>query len=126
MIIRNQVYGYQHNDVFDYDFKAWLEKARNRELACGNAGSFKVLRSPLCAGLVQAGRGQLPEAQRKFVHQTGFVAKDTDLIFASTNGRKEVRDPNPLRGLVQNRPWDLGCFSFRLGAEYRNRRPLSS
>lgn len=107
MVIRNQVYGYQHNDVFDNDLKHWLGKIANRELACGNAGSFKVFGSPLCAGLVQAGRGQLPDAQRKFVHQMGFVAKDTDLIFASSDGRKEVRDPNPLRGLVQNRPWDF-------------------
>jgi hypothetical protein len=107
MIIRNQVYGYQHNDVFDSDLKHWLGKIANRDLKCGHAGSFKVIATSLCAGLVQAGRRQLPESLRKFVHQTGFVAKDTDLIFASADGRKEVHDPNPLRGLVQNRPWDF-------------------
>lgn len=107
MIIRNQVYGYQHNDVFDTDLKHWLSKIANKELSYGTGKSFKVFGAALCAGLWQPGRSPLPQDARKFVHEVGFVSKDTDLIFASSDGKSEVRDPNPLRGLVMNRPWDF-------------------
>ena len=106
-VIRAAVYGYQHNDKFDADLKYWTEKIANVEAPAAGGGTFRIHQVPIYAGLLQKGRPALPRAMQRHVRQQGLVVPDADLLFSSANGKFEVRNPNPLKGLVENKPSDF-------------------
>lgn len=106
-LIRNAVYGYQHNDIFDADLKYWTHKIGELDAPAKGGGVFRIGRAPIYAGLFQKSRAALPQEMQRYARQQGLVVSDADLLFSSSNGRIEVRSPNPLKGLVENRPWDF-------------------
>lgn len=114
-ILRNAVYGYQHNNVYDQDIKNWTSKITNLDIPDRGGQAFRIAKTPIYAGLSQTGR--LPLAQNMSRHATlgGFVVPDAKLVFAGHSGG-EVKDQNPLRGLVQNRPWDYSISSAGISA----------
>ncbi|MCB1204411.1 MAG: SIR2 family protein [Verrucomicrobiae bacterium] len=105
-MIRNAVYGFQHNHVFDSNLKYWTNRIGNIDFPAKGGGVFRIGRAPIYAGLFQNGRSALPQEVQRHGRQQGLVVPDADLLFSSANGTVEVRDKNPLKGLVQNRPWD--------------------
>ncbi|HEY5779100.1 MAG TPA: SIR2 family protein [Chthoniobacterales bacterium] len=115
-VIRNAVYGYQHNNIFDGDLKCWIDKIGNMDAPAKGGGVFRIGRVPIYAGLFQKGRSALPQAMQRHARQQGLVVADADLLFSSSNGKVEVRDQNPLKGLVQNRPWDYQLTTSGLSA----------
>lgn len=112
--LRNAVYGYQHNDVFDSDLKHWTSKLVDLDIPAPGDGTFRIARAPVYAGLFQKGRPPLSEAMQRHARQSGLVVSDASLIFSSANGKTEVRNANPLKGLVENRPWDFQLTSSGL------------
>ena len=106
-VIRNAVYGYQHNHIFDGDLNYWINKIGNLDALAKGGGVFRIGRVPIYAGLFQKNRSALPQAMQRHARQHGLVVADADLLFSSSNGKIEVRDQNPLKGLVLNRPWDF-------------------
>jgi len=106
-LIRNAVYGYQHNAVFDSDLKYWTHKISDLDVPAKGGGVFKIGRAPIYAGLFQKQRSALPQEMQRHAKQRGLVISDADLLFSSSNGKIEVRNPNPLKGLVENKPWDF-------------------
>lgn len=112
--LRNAVYGYQHNDVFDSDLKYWTSKIADLDIPAPGSGIFRISRAPVYAGLFQKGRLSLSEAMQRHARQSGLVVSDASLIFSSANGKTEVRNANPLKGLVENRPWDFQLTSSGL------------
>jgi len=106
-VIRNAVYGYQHNDVFDSDLKYWTHKISDLDAPAKGGGVFRIGRAPIYAGLFQKQRAPLPLEMQRHARQQGLVVSDADLLFSSSNGKIEVRNPNPLKGLVENKPWDF-------------------
>ncbi|MEK7950449.1 SIR2 family protein [Luteolibacter sp. Y139] len=112
--IRIKVYGYQHNDVFDRDISYWVRQMKETDLPAIGGGTFRISRAPIYAGLVQRGFSALPEDIQRHVTQRGLVVPDANLVFSSANGSTEVRNVNPLKGLVQNRPWDFQLTSSGL------------
>lgn len=105
-LIRSAVCGYQHNDKFHADLKYWAHKITERDISVKGGGIFRITRAPLYAGLSQKGCAPLPQAIRKYTQQHGLIVPDANLVFSSSNGKIEIKDPNPLKGLVNNRPWD--------------------
>lgn len=106
-LIRNAVYGYQHNNVFDADLKYWTHKIGEIDAPAKGGGIFRIGRAPIYAGLFQKSRAAIPQEMQRHARQQGLVVSDADLLFSSSNGKVEVRNPNPLKGLVENRPWDF-------------------
>lgn len=106
-LIRNAVYGYQHNDIFDADLKYWINRIADFGTPAPGGGSFRIRRAPIYAGLFQKGRSALPSTMQRHARQHGLVVPDADLLFSSTNCKFEVKSPNPLKGLVENKPWDF-------------------
>jgi hypothetical protein len=115
-IIRSAVYGYQHNDKFDADLNYWVAKVANVDFPCKGGGFFRIGRVPIYAGLSQKGRVALPKGMQRHARQHGLVVTDADLLFSSSNGRIEIRNPNPLKGLLENRPWDYQLTTTGLSA----------
>ncbi len=113
-ILRNTVYGYQHNNVFDSDLTYWTSKIANHDIPTTGDGIFRIAKAPVYAGLVQKGRSPLSDTMQRHARQGGLVVSDANLIFSSHNGKTEVRNTNPLKGLVENRPWDFQLTSSGL------------
>lgn len=113
-VLRNAVYGYQHNDIFDGDLKHWTKKVANLDIPAPGGGTFRISRAPVYAGLVQKGRTALAEESQRYARQSGLVVADANLIFSSGNGKVEIQNANPLKGLVENRPWDFQLTSSGL------------
>jgi hypothetical protein len=113
-VLRNAVYGYQHNDVFDADLKRWTSRITNVEIPDFGGQHFFVGKTPLYAGLFQPKRPLLSAEWQRFSTFGGFVVEDAKLIFSSKSGQGEAKDANPLKGLVENRPWDYSVTSSGL------------
>ncbi|MDT0358160.1 SIR2 family protein [Herbaspirillum huttiense F1] len=109
--LRNQIYGYQHNNVFDADLSRWTGQLVSLDLPSPHGGIFHIARAPLFAGLSNKAAKTLPAEFSKYAKQWGIVVPDAPLIFASKMGRHEIKNPNPLHGLVENRPWDHSLTS---------------
>lgn len=112
--LRNAVYGYQHNNVFNSDLEHWTKKVTNLDILVPGGGTFRIAKAPVYAGLVQKDRSPLSEALQQHARQSGLVISDARLIFSSLNGKTEVKNDNPLKGLVENRPWDFQLTSSGL------------
>lgn len=115
-VIRNAVYGYQHNDIFDADLKYWMHKISEIDVPSKGGGVFRIGRAPIYAGLFQKSHAALPQEMQRHARQQGLVVSDANLLFSSANGKIEVRNPNPLKGLVENRPWDFQLTTSGLAA----------
>jgi hypothetical protein len=113
-VLRNAVYGYQHNDVFDADLKRWTSRITNVEIPDFGGQDFFIGKIPLYAGLFQPKQTPLSAKWQRFSTFGGFVVEDPKLIFSSKSGQGEAKDANPLKGLVQNRPWDYSVTSSGL------------
>jgi hypothetical protein len=111
-VLRNAVYGYQHNDVFDTDLKRWTSRITNVEIADFGGQHFFIGKTPLYAGMFQPKQLPLSAEWQRFSTFGGFVVEDAKLIFSSKSGQGEAKDANPLKGLVQNRPWDYSVGSY--------------
>lgn len=104
--LRNQVYGYQHNNIFDADLARWIKQLVNTDLMNQQGTAFNIGKAPLFAGLSNKNAKPLTPELSKHAKQLGIIVPDAPLIFASRVGRHEIKNPNPLHGLVENRPWD--------------------
>lgn len=112
--LRVLVYGYQHNNVFDSDLSHWTQRLVETDLVTTVGSTFRISKVPLYAGLVQKGKSALPSNLAKHARQNGIVVQDAPLVFAARMGKVEVRNPNPLHGLVENRPWDYSLTTSGL------------
>jgi len=113
-VIRGAVYGYQHNNKFNEDLRFWTEKIGGVPIECRGGGQFVLSKKPVFAGLVEKGKRPLAEPLQRHGTQSGLVIQDAQLVFSTRDGRKEVTHANPLKGLIENRPWDYSLTSSGL------------
>ena len=130
--IKLAILGYQHNKPFNSAIMSWrsilfpkdqeavYEFPRN----CGSTFRFKVRRSPVFGeiGLPLGGPvTKIPAKLQPLVKYTGIQLAEPDLVFSNKAGTGLTRSPHPIRGLVENRPFDYpltarGFFTgLRLG-----------
>jgi hypothetical protein len=110
-VLRNAVYGYQHNNVYDADLKYWTSRITGVEIPDAGGQNFLIGKTPLFASLYQPNRPALNLKFQRFSTFGGFVVEDAKLVFSSKSGQGEAKDANPLHGLVNNRPWDYSVTS---------------
>ncbi|WP_186078781.1 SIR2 family protein [Burkholderia gladioli] len=113
-LLRTAIYGYQHNNIFDGDLMHWVRQIVDKTFHADGGGTFSIEKIPLYAGLAQKGRPPLQPKFAKHAKQSGIVVADAPLIFCAKVGKSEVGNPNPLQGLVENRPWDYSLTSTGL------------
>lgn len=107
-ILKNEIYGFQHNREFDADLQHWTSRLAGIDIPALGGEHYRLRKAPWYAGLAQKGKPPLPQKFEKYARQTGLIVQDVPLVFSSSTGSQEVRHANPLQGLVQNRPWDFG------------------
>jgi hypothetical protein len=110
-VLRNAVYGYQHNNVYDADLKYWTSRITGVNICDTGGQSFYIEKMPLFASLYQPNRPALNLNFQRFSTFGGFVVEDPKLVFSSKSGNGEAKDANPLHGLANNRPWDYSVTS---------------
>ncbi|MGF6410070.1 SIR2 family protein [Paraburkholderia sp. MM5482-R1] len=115
-ILKNEVYGFQHNKEFDADLQHWVRRLGGVDIPAWGGGHYRIGKAPWYANLAQRGKNPLPEKFKQYARQDGLIVPDAPLVFASSSGSHEVRDVNPLRGLVNNRPWDYSLTQVGLAA----------
>ena len=70
---------------------------------------FKIRRSPVFGeiGLPQGGPAtRIPATLRPLVKYAGVQLSEPELLFSNKDGSGVVRSPHPIRGIVENRPYD--------------------
>lgn len=124
------ILGYQHNKPFNQAVNAWRETllGDNAEAAfeypanCGSSFRFKVRRSPVFGeiGLPQGGPAlSVPDKLRPLVKHSGIQLGEPDLLFSNKAGSGLIRSPHPVRGLLENRPYDYALTSRGIATNLR-------
>lgn len=115
--IKLGILGYQHNKPFNQAVMDWrktlfgdgVEAVFEYPANCGSSFKFKIRRSPVFGeiGLSQSGPAlNIPDKLRPLVKYSGVQLTEPDLVFSNKAGTSLVRSPHPVRGLLENRPYD--------------------
>ncbi|MCV2217735.1 SIR2 family protein [Thauera sp. Sel9] len=112
--LKVKVLGYQHNKEFNEALEMW----RNRLLPhrdvqvrfpdVENGITFSISSWPLFARITdeRSGTVKLTDSQERAAPQVGLQLSEPKLTFASSTGAGLAEDTHPVRGLLQNRPFD--------------------
>ena len=123
--VKRQVLGRQWNSLFNDALNDWRDAifGHHSEVTyefpwrSGSGFRFCVRRVPEAArirGLRTMRPKRLPNSLNRLMTQEGTEFPEPDLIFASGQGSGRARDPHPIRGLVNNRPYDFSLTSSGL------------
>lgn len=124
--IKIGIFGYQHNDKFNGAVEGWRRVlfGAGTTFSCP-AGedtglNFTVDRAPISAAIL-AGPGEavLPDSAVGKTTQRGFKVPEPHLLFGSKGLSGTPSDPHPIRGLVNNRPYDFSLTRSGLSPEVR-------
>jgi len=120
--IKLQILGYQHNSRFNDAANAWRDRLfpdpqNTWEFPpdCGSAFRFRIKRGPLFAAIgdpARKGPINVAPAVEQHLTQRGVQLEEPPLVFTRKTGGGTVKDFHPIRGVVQNRPFD---YSLTLG-----------
>jgi SIR2-like domain len=110
--------GWQHNKEFNQEIQHWrrllFENATQTifqyPAACASPFRFKVRRAPVFAKIGDKSRSQslrIDDDFRPLLQQSGLILPEPNLRFLSADATRYVTDQHPLRGLVNNRPFDF-------------------
>jgi len=83
---------------------------------------FKVRRSPVFAEIGSSNRfypSTLPESAKPLIHHRGFELLEPNLLFSDKAASHYVKDTHPIRGILQNRPFDFGLTQKGLASSIR-------
>jgi hypothetical protein len=116
--LKRQILGKQWNSKFNAVLNRWRELllpkgVREIEFPAGSGAGFKFNLSSFPAFAKLAGTNGatpivLPAAVARNSVYEGLRLKEPALVFAGKSGEGFVRDAHPMRGLLQNRPYDFG------------------
>jgi hypothetical protein len=115
--IKLGILGYQHNKPFNKAVNDWrailfpqgAEAVFAFPHGAGSTFKFKVRRSPAFSeiGLPDGGPVlKLPDSLKPLLKYCGIQLPEPELLFSSKAGTGFVRSAHPIRGLVENRPFD--------------------
>lgn len=115
--IKLAVLGYQHNKPFNGAIMDWrsILFPQDQEVVyefprnCGSTFRFKIRRSPVFGeiSLPQGGAvTKIPPKLQPLVKYAGIQLAEPELVFSNKTGTGLVRSPHPIRGIVENRPFD--------------------
>lgn len=129
-VIKLRILGYQHNDKFNKAVMGWRKTLfPNGKLTAfefpfesGSTFKFRVRRSPNFASIGSppgAHTLRLPETMRPLIKHRGLRLPEPPLLFCNKAGTATVRDTHPIRGIVNNRPYDYPLTSEGLSSSIR-------
>ena len=123
------ILGYQHNKPFNQAVNAWRDRLlKDRKptfefpVGVGSTFKFIVRRSPIFGKIGLPSGGQSPtiaDALQPLLKHRGLQLQEPPLIFSNKAGNGTIRDTHPIRGMVDNRPFDFPLTLRGLSAGLR-------
>jgi len=127
--LKRQILGKQWNSKFNGALNMWrkrlLDKGALRLEFPADSGStfkFNLSHMPVWAKLGDTNGARpitLPPPVARNSIYDGVRLKEPDLLFAAKSGDSFVRDSHPMRGLVENRPYDFSLTARGLAPTVR-------
>lgn len=127
--IKKDILGAQKNKEFNDDVSFWRkilfeENGEKRHLSleypCGSGSGFwfEITRSPIFAKIMKA-RSKFSERidESPLYKQEGIEYDEPDLLFCSKDGKRMSRDFHPIRGILENRPYDFPLTQASISSE---------
>ena len=129
--VKMRILGWQHNREFNDAVNFW----RGKLLACntpqnvyeyppdsGSPFRFLIRRTPAFAELSGGQRTHKVTLEPKFrslIKHRGLQLEEPELIFSNRAGTGAARDTHPVRGILNNRPFDFPLTMQGFGSEIR-------
>jgi SIR2-like domain len=118
------ILGWQHNAEFNQAVEEWRKilLARERYEYPSDSGSpfkFQIQRTPVLAKLTSRDKSKQIQIQLKYKNSISQVAvelPEPKLIYSNRQGTGQVTDAHPVRGILQNRPFDYALTSRHLAS----------
>jgi len=128
--IKLGILGYQHNKEFNQAINDWrklLFPNRQQEVFafppnCGSAFKFKVQHAPVFGeiGLPQGGpTSSVSSTLQPLLKYHGLQLSEPQLVFSNKGGTGSVKSTHPIRGIVENRPYDYSLTARGLATNLR-------
>ncbi|MFN0317117.1 MAG: argonaute/piwi family protein [Burkholderiales bacterium] len=113
--IKSAILGYQHNAEFNDSVEQWRQRflPKNGEdflyPADTDGFRFRVTRAPFVGAITDERESTVPlnDKAQRLVSNRGLQIREPRLLFASAQQQKTAEDIHPVRGLLQNRPYDI-------------------
>ena len=129
-VIKLRILSNQYNSKFNEAIKGWSRtlfpdgKPAEFEFPfeSGSTFKFRVRKSPNFASIglpPGAHTFRLPEKVRPYIKHSGLWIPEPALLFCNKAGTATVRDAHPIRGIVNNRPFDYPLTSVGLSSSLR-------
>jgi hypothetical protein len=114
---RQRILSGQYNSKFNDTINSWRDLLFGKmagavlefPVNCGSTFRFKVKRSPVFAQIgtrQQSFSIKLPDIVIPHITHKGFELEEPALIFSSKTSHGFINDAHPIRGILQNRPFD--------------------
>ena len=125
------ILGWQHNKPFNQAVNSWRstffpKKDQEQEFEfpvnCVSTFKFRIRRSPVFGeiGLPQGGPSiSLPPSLQPLIKYQGLQLSEPELIFSNKAGTGPVKGPHPIRGVVENRPYDYPLTAHGIATTLR-------
>lgn len=130
--LKLRILGYQHNNKFNIVMNEWrlllLPESTSPTVGIefpagrGSAFKFHIKRAPAFGqiGLPHSKQSRaLPKSIQGLIQYRGLQLPEPQLLFHSRHGTGTVTDTHPIRGVVQNRPFDFPLTTKGLSPELR-------
>ena len=129
--LKQRLLGYQHNKEFNDAVNFWRhalltaaapQKTYEFPPACASPFRFSIRKAPAFAEIL--GGKSMPTISvkpslRVFLKQRGIEIGEPHLLFTNRAGKGLVRDAHPVRGILNNRPFDYPLTQQQLSSEIR-------
>jgi hypothetical protein len=120
--LKMAILGWQHNNKFNQALESWRTRLFTEETFefpenCGSPFKFHIKRTPVLAKVMSPDRSRRIHIKDKFQSSIAHAAielKEPNLVFSNRAGTAVVSDPHPVRGIVQNHPFDYALTSRKL------------
>ena len=114
--VKNAILGYQHNKEFNEEIDIWRKKLFgeqsqvfvNYPVGDNSQCVFSIQTRSVYAELSQTSGNRLvvQEKWRPYIRYKGQILQEPNLLFSNLAGSATAKDKYPLRGLINNRPYD--------------------
>ena len=124
---KNAILGYQHNAKFNEAVERWRKVFLPKDSddfhfpPADDGFRFHVMRVPFFGAIMDQRENavRLAEKTEKLVSYRGLQIREPSLVFACARQQKIAQDIHPVRGLLQNRPYDIDLTTKGLAGTIR-------
>ena len=129
--VKMRILGWQHNKEFNDAVNFWrttlLGSGSPQQIyeyppSTGSSFRFLIRRTPAFAEITGSRKGpqlSLAPKFRSLIRHRGLEIQEPQLVFSNRSGTATARDTHPVRGILNNRPFDYPLTMQGFGSEIR-------